>query len=337
MSAPHAVRRALTPMAVAVEVLLVGCFVVVTAAGVIVAPFDRRRRVLRIGAFALNYLAIELTCLARLLAVWVVKRAHSDAWWQEVNTRLLGWALGGVISAAGRFFNFQVNTEERPHAGPLDDDRPVLVLARHGGPGDSFVLVWLLISRYGRCPRVVLKEVLRFEPLLDVTLTRLDACFLPKRPLSGDDLPAMLSALAGRLKGRDALLIFPEGGNWTPLRRSRAIARLRAGRHHRAAAAAVLMEHVLPPRPAGVFACVDARPELPIVVVAHTGLDELVTAGMVWSALPFCQPMTVRWWPVAGPPDGEEARHQWLTTEWSIVDEWIDSRQPPATPRGPAD
>ena len=337
MSVPHTVRRALAPVAVAIEVVLVVCFAAVTVAGLLIAALDRRRRLLRIGAFALAYLTVELASLACLLAVWVVKKLHSDSWWQDVNTRLLGWALGSVIAAAGRCFDFKVIVEERSPVSPLAGDRPALVMARHGGLGDSFVLVWLLIDRYGRCPRVVLKEVLRFEPLLDVTLTRLDACFLPKRPLPGDDLPAKLASLAGRLGGRDALLIFPEGGNWTPLRRSRAIARLRAQRHHRAAAAAVLMEHVLPPRPAGVFACIDAKPELAIVVAAHTGLDELVTAGMVWRAIPFHRPMAVRWWPVGGAPDGEEARQQWLTTEWSIVDEWIDSHQSPSTSSGPGD
>jgi hypothetical protein len=29
--------------------------------------------------------------------------------------------------------------------------------------------------------------------------------------------------------------------------------------------------HVLPPRPAGVLACLAARPDLDVVVVAHTG------------------------------------------------------------------
>jgi 1-acyl-sn-glycerol-3-phosphate acyltransferase len=244
----------------------------------------------------------------------------------------LAWALGAVLDAARRWCGFIVTIEEPPHPCPLDDDRPVLVLARHGGLGDSFVLVWLLINRYDRRPRVVLKDILQWDPLIDVGLTRLDACFLPRRPAPTEDLPALLSNLAAGLGAGEALLIFPEGGNWTPRRRTRAISRLRAERRHRAAAAALLMEHVLPPRPAGVFACIDARPELPIVVVAHAGLDQLVTPSQVWAALPFRVPMTVRWWPVARPPDDEQARLQWLTTEWSIVDEWIDARQSPTTP-----
>ena len=56
-----------------------------------------------------------------------------------------------------------MTVEEPP--GPLGpaglDGGPLLVLARHAGPGDSFALVDLLLSRYGRRPRIVLKEDLR--------------------------------------------------------------------------------------------------------------------------------------------------------------------------------
>jgi len=335
MPLPRLLRRVLLPAAVAIELVLLVCFVALSVAGVIVAPFDRRLRLFRIGAFAVTYLAVEVASLGALLAVWLVKKIHSESWWQEANTRLLGWALGAVIAGARRWCGFTVTIEERPHLDPLDGDQPVVVLARYGGPGDSFVLVWLLIDRYDRCPRVVLKEVLRWEPLIDVGLSRLGACFLPKRPSPGKDPAALLSDLSARLDGRDALLIFPEGGNWTPRRRSRAIAQLRSERRHRSADAAVLMEHVLPPRPAGVFACIDARPELTVVVGAHTGLDELVTAGEVWEATPFRQPMTVRWWPVASPPSGQEERLRWFTTEWAIVDEWIDSHR--VSSGGPVD
>jgi hypothetical protein len=42
------------------------------------------------------------------------------------------------------------------------------VVARHAGPGDSFALVWLVLDRLRRTPRVVLKDVLLWDPGLDV-------------------------------------------------------------------------------------------------------------------------------------------------------------------------
>jgi hypothetical protein len=121
--------------------------------------------------------------------------------------------------------------------------------------------------------------------------------------------------------------VFPEGGNWTPGRRRRAIRRLRRDGKGDAADAALLMPHVLPPRPAGVLAVLDARPEMPVVLVAHAGLDRIVSAAQVWQALPFTTPMTVRTWPAGPfPRHGDEAaRLSWLTAEWAVVDEWIDA------------
>jgi 1-acyl-sn-glycerol-3-phosphate acyltransferase len=324
---PRRARRVLAPVIVTVEVGMLVLFVATVLVGLVAAPFDGRRRILRIGALGTAYLGVELAALVALWAVWLTRWAHPDAWWPDVNRRLLAWALGAVLSAGRRCVGFVMTIDEPPHLSPLDDAAPVLVLARHGGLGDSFALVWLLVGRYRRRTRVVLKEVLQWEPLLDVALNRLGGCFLPRRPAAGEELAVRLAELAADLGPSDALLLFPEGGNWTPGRRLRAIVRLRIAHKQSAADAAAMMAHVLPPRPAGVFACLDARPGLPVVVFAHTGLDTLLTAGQVWQAIPFDRAMRVRWWPVPAAPSGEPARLEWLTLEWAVVDEWIDARK----------
>jgi hypothetical protein len=85
------------------------------------------------------------------------------------------------------------------------------------------------------------------------------------------------------------------------------------------------MTNVLPPRPDGVFTCLDANPQLSVVVVAHAGLDRMVRAGQVWDQLPLSTPMTVRAWPTVEVPKDREARLAWLTLEWAIVDQWVDA------------
>jgi hypothetical protein len=84
------------------------------------------------------------------------------------------------------------------------------------------------------------------------------------------------------------------------------------------------MTNVLPPRFGGVLACLDARPELQVVIVAHAGLDRVTSMRQGFEALPFRTPMTVRMWPAAKVPDTDADRKAWLTTEWAVVDEWID-------------
>jgi 1-acyl-sn-glycerol-3-phosphate acyltransferase len=155
----------------------------------------------------------------------------------------------------------------------------------------------------------------------------MDACFVPPAARRGEDVDGRIATMSAGLQPGEALLLFPEGGNWTPRRRLRAMARLWASGQPSAVKAAALMEHVLPPRTGGVLACLEARPDLPVVVVAHTGLDAMTSAGLVWRALPFSRPMSVRWWLTTPPPEAVEDRISWLTAEWAVVDQWIDAQQ----------
>ena len=335
MPIPRWLRRGLAPVFVIIELALLILCAIVAAVGLVLAPFTRKRQVLRVGAFGVAYFAVECVAMVATFVAWLTRRAHPPAWWQDYHYRLLRWALGTILGAARRCCGFVITVEEPPVPGPLDEDEPVLVLARHGGLGDSYSLVWMLLDRYHRGVRIVLKDLLQWEPVLDVILNRLDCCFLPAAARGGEQLAGRLGDLTRSLGSRDALLVFPEGGNWTPGRWTRAIRRLRVDRKERAATTAAMMSHVLPPRPAGVLACLDARPGLAVVIVAHTGLDALTSARQIWDAIPFTAPMTVRCWPPSAVPAGEEARLQWLTTEWAVIDEWIDVHSPEAAAVAP--
>lgn len=310
-------RIALLPVAVLVIAVIGVLLLALLAAGALVSPFGSGRRLCRIAAFGLAYCAMEFAVLARGLG----RRGRTD-------DRLLVWALNIVLAAARRTLGFTVEIEGRG-VPALEGDDPVLVLARHGGPGDSFSLVYLLEAVYGRRVRIVAKDLLQLDPAIDLLLNRRGSCFV-ESPSRGAGNAERLAACTSQLGERDALLLFPEGENWTPRRRSRAIERLRARRRHRAATAAELMDNVLPPRPSGVAACLRAGPGINVVVAAHTGLDRIVSAAQLWRAIPFREPMTVRFWPARphpGPGAGEEAVAEWLTGEWAIVDQWIDSRR----------
>lgn len=328
-------RRLLLPLTLTVELVLLAMMVPTAVVGLLGLVVDRRGRLLRLAAMGASYLVVELAGLAVLFAVWLLRPVRGRDWWDRANVAVVAWALGRILGAARRTVGFSVSVQDPPadSPSPFGGRDPVLVLARHGGIGDSFTLVWLLTARYGRRPRIVLKRVLLLEPLIDVALTRMDACFLPPAARRGEALDGRVAALAGGLRPGDALLLFPEGANWTPRRRLRAMARLWAAGKPDAVKASALMEHVLPPRAGGVLACLDARSDLPVVVVAHTGLDKLTTVGQVWAALPFTVPMAVRWWPAAPPPPApplpgeEDDRVRWLTAEWAVVDQWIDAHR----------
>jgi 1-acyl-sn-glycerol-3-phosphate acyltransferase len=326
MPLPLPARRLIIPLLVVLELILLVLLALAAVIGLIAGLADRRRRVLRITLMGMAYIVVELLALVGLAVVWALRPFRPRSWYDRVNLRILTMALGAILSAGRVLVGFRVVVYDPPSLTPFDTTEPLIVLARHGGIGDSYALVWLLASRYQRRPRLVAKEILQWEPLLDVAFNRMGACFLPRKSRPTTDLASKVESLAGELAAGDALLLFPEGANWTPKRRSRAIARLRADRKHEAGRSAQLMENVLPARPAGVFACLQARPEVAVVVFAHTGLDQITTAAGVWQAIPFCSPMTVRWWPTVQPPFDQQERLKWLSTEWAIVDEWIDAQ-----------
>lgn len=332
---PRLVRRlVLDPLWIPLAVLLAVILVLVALVGLLAAPLDGRLRAPRLALSAALYCLVDAWLVGCCAAMWLRSPlpAMRGQRWTDAHQKLLSRALGLLVSAAWPLLGFRVELEELPERVSLAG-HPLLVLARHGGPGDSFAIAGLLLSVYRRRPVIVLKEVLQWDPGLDVILGRLPALFLPSGG-SGRDLAGQVADLARTLGGTDAMLIFPEGSNWTPRRHLHALARLRARGRREAAATAAANRHVLPPQPAGALACLAARPDLEVVVVAHTGLDDLVSIADVWHALPVRdQPMLMRWWhhAAADLPADADLRQQWLDVQWAIVDSWIDARKAAAS------
>jgi 1-acyl-sn-glycerol-3-phosphate acyltransferase len=324
---PLAVRRLLVdPVFVAVALAGVPLGAAIAAVGLLAAPLDRRLRLARVAALAAAYLLAEAVILLACLGMWL-------AWpllrrrWDGLHLGLLRRALDALVAAASCLVGFRMVVEEPPRDAACVPDAPLLVLSRHAGAGDSFALVHLLISRYGRRPRVVLAARMRLDPAIDVILGRVGACFVSH----GRQEPVAMRVqdVARRLSGPDALMIFPEGANYTENRRGRLIQRLRERGRYKHARLAQELAHVLPPRPAGVIAALEADTATATIIVTHTGLDQLVSPGTIWAALPLAVPLTLRWWciPREQIPTARQARLDWLTLQWAIVDAWIDARR----------
>ncbi len=209
-------------------------------------------------------------------------------------------------------------------SAPLSE--PLLVLSRHAGPGDSFLLVDAVLNDAGRKPRIVLKDLLQLDPCVDIALNRLPNAFVPSTGRAGDAVVEAIGELAGSMTAGDALVIFPEGGNYTEGRHSRAVEKLEEIGRPMLAAQAQQMQHLLPPKPAGSLAAIAAAPDAHVAFVGHVGLEELTTLGDLWRGLPMDSAITTRIWYVAPteiPPEPE--REQWLYDCWSRMDGWIES------------
>ncbi|HEX2050039.1 MAG TPA: hypothetical protein VHJ34_05310, partial [Actinomycetota bacterium] len=197
--------------------------------------------------------------------------------------------------------------------------------------GDSFLLVHEVLVRLERRPRIVLKDLLQLDPCLDILLNRLPNHFVTPDPRAADRMVEGIGALAEDMDARDALVIFPEGGNFTERRRVRAIERLRTRGFGRHAARAERMRHVLAPRPGGALAAIDATPDVDIMFVAHTGLEHLSTMRDLWRGLPMDQVVKAGWWivPEEDVPRTRDEQVDWLFQEWSEIDDWIEANRTP--------
>jgi 1-acyl-sn-glycerol-3-phosphate acyltransferase len=294
-----------------------------------------RWRVLRLLWVFVMYLTIEALLLVVLLGLWL---ASGFGWrirrpyWEGIHYDLVQGVMFVFFTEARRVLKLTIVTD-----GPAPDahpGRPILVACRHAGPGDSFTLIHALMHWYAREPRVVLKNTLAWDPAIDVILRRIPAKFITPNPKAGqktrEDLESQIATLATGLDENDAFVIFPEGGNFTAARRERGIERLRKLGLDRMADRAEAMTNVLAPRPGGFIAALDAAPDADVVLVAHTGLDHMLTVSDVWRELPMDKQLVMRWWtvPRAEIPAGREERIDWLFGWWERIDVWIEANRP---------
>lgn len=334
-SPPWVVRRLLVAplmpllavLALALFPLVLAGHAVVVAVLVVCGRRSVRWRLPRVWLFGIAYLLGETLCLLACLALWLRHpRQLAGERAQQAHRELLKRFLGWLVALAGFTFRFRLDVHE-PVSEPTERQRlttppPVLALARHAGPGASFVLVHLLMSRYGRAPRIVLTDRLRWDPAIDLLLSRTGCRFIPP---GGDAAVRAIAETAASLRERDALVLFPEGGDWTPTRQRRAVQRLRRRGLHEEADHAERMVHVLPPRPAGTLAALQAAPQADVVVFTHTGHDDLRDVQSVWAGLPLRRELEVLWWREPHPPAGvdEEGVADWLFDVWERIDAWV--------------
>ncbi|HWC25281.1 MAG TPA: 1-acyl-sn-glycerol-3-phosphate acyltransferase, partial [Solirubrobacteraceae bacterium] len=236
---PTLLRRLVAaPLVLLVEAAVVAISPLLGLIAALAATLGRGRRLLRALAIATTYCAHHVAATLACLALWVATgfgRQVASERMRRTHYGLLRWFVGAVHRAVVRHARVQVQVVESQAAEEAlaARRRPVVVLSRHAGEGDSLLVLHMLLCRYGRNPRLVLHEALRLDPLIDALGRRLPARFVDPR---GGDTEVEIAAMAEGMGADDAVLIFPEGGNFSPARRQRAIERLERAGHHEEAA-----------------------------------------------------------------------------------------------------
>jgi len=263
---------------------------------------------------AMAYAFIELRTLVKL----AIGNLDCD--------RLMGDFLATAYAAVRRILDVEVvldasstTPEEIPH------HEPVIVLSRHCGPGDSLLVAWLLTIEYRLQVRIVLKAILRCEPVLDFAGELGCLCFLAR----GGRARHQIHDLAASLAGGQALLLFPEGANFTLPRWRTAIAELRSTGRIREASRAFRQSHTLPPHAGGATAAVTGAPSANVLVLTHNGFCPDGRARPWWQ-LPIHRQLLVRTalFPAAELPQPDQLS-PWLERTWTEVDAWVAGHTDP--------
>jgi 1-acyl-sn-glycerol-3-phosphate acyltransferase len=302
-------RRTITmPLMAILMVLVLAAGPVLVLGSGVVGLAMRTSRPPRTVALLMAYASIELRVMMQVL------RGNRDC------DQMVYDFLVSAHAAVRRILDVDVVLEAgsaTPHDTPRDV--PLIVLSRHCGPGDSVLVAWLLAVEYRMRLRVVLKAVLRCEPLLDLAGGWGCLCFLGR----GDRARRQVRFFAESLSGGQAMLLFPEGANFSWPRWRNAIHRLRSTGDLRAAARALRQSHTLPPRSGGAAAAVAGAPNANLLVLTHNGFCADGRARPWWQ-LPVHRQLLVRTVlvPAAEVPSPKQLAH-WLDQTWTRVDSWV--------------
>jgi 1-acyl-sn-glycerol-3-phosphate acyltransferase len=329
MSPPTLRRRLTVAFVLSLAVALIAASPVLLTLAALAHALGRRKPLIAVRLL-LAYCTREVTVVAAAGALWLLSGA--GRWietprMQGLHWSLLRWYVRGFASRAMALLSIAIREDIGNDAAvALTGDEPVIVLSRHAGPGDTVFLIDRLLSRWSRTPSVVLRQAVALDPVISLLTARLPHGVIDSA--RGDDAERVIEHLAAGLRPGGALLLYPEGGNFTRERRRSALASLRRRGRQRAAAAAQQMDNVLPPRPSGVLAALRGAPRAPIIFVAHTGLGLAAYPREIYREMPIGRTLRLRIWlvPRGDVPEGDAGQVQWLNRMWQEIDDWVASQ-----------
>lgn len=324
---PRWIRRLLVaPLVLVLCIALIvvsPVFVVIAAIADLFVPGSWRT--LRMVAFGVFYLAMEVVGLVAMFVLWIRfgfgMRLKTEAA-VEVHYRFMAAWLLAMYRAVSKLFGLRINIEERP----APQTGPLLVFCRHAGPGNSLMLIGTMMIAYNRRPRIVMLAKLQWDPLFDSMGNRLPNRFITHNKKDSARYVTAIGDLATGLRDQDAFVLFPEGRDFTERLRLRAIDYLKEKGFTRHAEKAEAMVNVLPPRHRGPSAAIIAAPEADVAFVAHSVLEEIGSFKDLWARIPLKHSIDARYWriPPSEVPRTEEDLIEWLYRWWDQIDDWIE-------------
>ena len=298
-------------------------FVVVAPFLLLLWPWDRGLGLLRCLFLTIYVMWEDIGLVVECWYLRLRSPRGTSPTWDEDHLALIRRALNNVLFTAKKVVGFRIDIEGMITVGR--PGHPLVVISRHAGPADSLAIAWLLASTAGRIPRIVLADVMLWDPGIAMVLQRLDSYFVPSPTGAGDDRTKGVAELAGTLSSTDAMLIFPEGRNWTADRHDLQVERLTERGESARAERAASRPWVLEARSRGVAAMREQAPDADVMVIAHTGLEMIDGPAAVVRSVPFTNRLLLRGTTHRSedvPTDPDEVA-AWLDDRWGEVNDWV--------------
>ena len=270
----------------------------------------------RLMLFGLCWAWIESAGVMLLFLIWLVGQGRNA----RAHLRMQRWWCGRIIAALRLTVGLRVNVVGADNVGP----GPYVVFCRHASLADSIISCFIVNNTMGFQPRYVLKSDLEMVPCLDLLGHRTPNCFVRR---GSSNVQAELEALQAMMEGMgagDAAVIFPEGSRANPVKRERELARL-AERHPERHERLSSLQRLIPPKPAGAQAMLDAAPGADVITVWHEGLDGLDTFPGMLQALAerrVTAHVVVTVHPRVEIPSGEGFA-EWIDRRWVEMDDAV--------------
>jgi 1-acyl-sn-glycerol-3-phosphate acyltransferase len=321
-------RRAKTiPAVIAVTVAGTALSPAVTTGALVSDVAGRRWRLptVRMWLFVWQYLLNDTTEIVAAPLLWAAAGfgAHLDAPASlRRHERLQRWSVDVLTRRAERLLGVRFEIDDDSLAAL--EPGPLIVACRHVNLLDSSLPSALYLGHDVHVRGVIMAEMLA-DPGFDLLYGRLGSVFVPRD--NAPDAVRALARLGAGLDERSVAVIFPEGRLFRPDLLVGAKERLAARDPPRALRLAGL-RHVLPPRPAGLNALLDAAPTADVVVIAHAGLDGHPRFADLARAVPLRRPVRVTAWRIPRTliPTDPADRVVWLDDQWRRVDDWVHAQ-----------
>lgn len=287
---------------------------------------DKPDRHIRLALMFFWYLIMELFGVLIALILWVLTifgyKISSDKS-QRIHALVQYLWVASILGGAELFLRTKV---EFPDDVSFGAGR-FIIAAQHSSFFDALIPT-ILIGKYCEnvIPRHVLKSDLLLSPSLDIYGNRLPNQFVNRGSKNSEQEIAGVKRLANNL-GSDALVIFPEGTFRTKDKYERVIQKINLSDPDRAERVRSL-KYLLPIKPGGLLAMVNANPESDLFLVAHRGFEAFGSFKEIFANIPFADPVDIyiKHIPAEIIPRETKECLRFIDFEWLALDKWLESR-----------